>query len=218
MAGRETQCANALASIMEQTLPADEVYLYNNATARVDLTDNGKFYGLTFETEPCYYLTCDDDIIYPVSYIADMVAALDSFASGCIVTHHGRILGPPCPTYYRNPLSRFYAFTDPLRAATRLDVAGTGVSAFRTDHINPVSIVTDPRHKMTDLLISELAAMQGVRIIAIPRKTGYLRVQFISPDQTIFGGQHKADHVQAEIANRIYLTNKRKEHEQVHRA
>ena len=77
----------AMASLRDQV---DSIILYNNDEYTNDLTDNGKFYGLNFIEEPCYYFTCDDDIIYPATYVQDMIAKIEEY--GCIVTHHGRRL------------------------------------------------------------------------------------------------------------------------------
>jgi len=44
-----------------------------------DLTDNGKFYSLDTIKEPEYYLTCDDDIIYPPNYVETIKKAIDYY-------------------------------------------------------------------------------------------------------------------------------------------
>ena len=54
-----------------------------------DLTDNGKFYPLKNISQDEYYLTCDDDIIYPPDYVEEMIKLIDFHE--CIITYHGRI-------------------------------------------------------------------------------------------------------------------------------
>ena len=44
-----------------------------------NLTDNGKFLGLETLTKPEYYLTLDDDIVYPRNYARKTVENIDRF-------------------------------------------------------------------------------------------------------------------------------------------
>ena len=64
----------------------------------IDYTDNGKFYALDIITEPEYYFTLDDDLIYPPNYVQSTIKAIQRY--GCIVTHHGRVLNGEGLDYY----------------------------------------------------------------------------------------------------------------------
>ena len=59
--GREKALQKAIESLQYQ---CDEIIIYDNEV-NPNLTDNGKFYGLTLQDKPCYFFTCDDDLQYP---------------------------------------------------------------------------------------------------------------------------------------------------------
>jgi len=93
--GREKAVDTAINSLSNQV---DEIILYDNEV-NPDLTDNGKFYGLSLQKEPCYYFTCDDDLFYPSNYVETMIESIERL--GGIVTHHGRKLKGLYLSYYR---------------------------------------------------------------------------------------------------------------------
>lgn len=196
---RSSQLERSIESLRGQV---DEIIVYNNSH-NVDLTDNGKFYGLTMQNEPCYYLSCDDDIIYPPDYSANMVSAIDRH--NCIVTHHGRLLTGLNKDYYRGHIA--YRCLGSVGSEKRIDVAGTGVSGFRTDQFNPISVINDQRHRMSDLLFSLEAAKQNVPIFVLKHQTGWLKDIPVPKELTCFGMECGKNEVQNEIANEIYRLN-----------
>jgi len=193
--GREKALQKTLDSLAGQ---ADEIIVYDNER-NTDLTDNGKFYGLKNRTEECYFLTCDDDIIYPPTYVEDMVHAIDKHK--CIVTHHGRELRKNAKSYYHGHRS-FHC----MKANTveqYIDVAGTGVSGWKTSYFCPNDICEADDKRMSDLVFSLAATKAGKKIKVLKHKQGYLAAQNIPLSQTIYGMEHKRDHRQTEIANEI---------------
>jgi hypothetical protein len=177
----------------------DEIFVYDNSI-NDDLTDNGKFYGLTQITEPCIYLSCDDDIIYPPNYADLMKYWLERL--GGIVTHHGRTLKGIGLPYYIGHTT--HACMRSVYGAKRIDVAGTGVTAFRTDVFNPIDIIHSQDKRMSDLVFSLEAAKQNVPIHVVPHSTGYFKDQKVPQHMTCFGMEHKAPIRQGEIADEIY--------------
>lgn len=193
---RSEQLKQAVESLQGQV---DEIYIYNNSK-NVDLTDNGKFNALSQLNEPVYFLSCDDDIIYPPNYAESMVEAIDR--TGGIVTHHGRILVGMGKDYYRSHIT--YRFNSVVGVEKQIDVAGTGVAGFRTDVFNPVSIIHDPRHRMSDLLFSLEAAKQNVPITVLKHASGYLKSIHVPKELTCYGMEFGKNQVQNEIADEIY--------------
>ena len=196
---RSEQLKKAVESLANQV---DEIYIYNNSINN-DLTDNGKFFGLTKQTEPCYYLSCDDDILYPPDYSANIVSAIDRL--GCIVTHHGRLLTGLDKDYYRGHIS--YRCLGSVGTEKKIDVAGTGVAGFRTDQFDPSSVIMDSRHRMSDLLFSLEASKQKVPIIVLKHATGWLKDIPVPKELTCFGMEAGNNQVQNGIANEIYKLN-----------
>lgn len=200
MAGREKYLQKTIASLDKQV---DEIYLYDNAVSE-DLTDNGKFWGLTQINEPCYYFTCDDDIIYPPDYVRVMIEAIESFNGEAVVTLHGRqLLGLDRPYYTGHKAFRCLA----TEKAAVLDVCGTGVSAFRTDNINPVYQHACEYQRMSYLTFSHELAANKIPIQLIAHSSTWLQDQGVPEHLTCYGMEKKNAHQQMLIANEIYKLN-----------
>lgn len=182
----------------------DEIYLYNNSV-NDDLTDNGKFFGLTQVDEPCYYFSCDDDIIYPADYVRKMLVWLDRFNGNAVVTHHGRILRGTGKKYYTDHFA--YSCMRGVGGVRKIDVPGSGVSAFRTDKIYAWNIVRSPDYRMSDLLLGLEAAKQRVPVYILPHHKGYFQDMNVPTELTCFGMEHKNPKRQGEIADDIYRLN-----------
>lgn len=136
-----------------------------------NLTDNGKFHALDTLTEPEYYFTCDDDLVYPPDYVSKTIEAIQKF--GCIVTYHGRILEYVGVNYYEHHQCFHCMNTVPQNII--VDVAGTGVTAFDTRYFHPKGLSIDDRQRMSDLIFSLEVAKQNKRIGIISHHAGWLK-------------------------------------------
>lgn len=194
--GREKYLKKAVQSLVGQ---ADEIRIYDNEKRFIDLTDNGKFYFLHEYKEPIYYFTCDDDLLYPPTYIQDMVEAIDR--TGTIVTHHGRKLLGFDRSYYRE--HKAYQCLSSNTYEGLIDVAGTGVAGFRTDYFNP-DIWASSDKRMSDLVFSLEAARQGKKITLLKHEKGYIKYLNVPVNQTIHGQESRRETRQIEIANEIF--------------
>lgn len=163
--GREKSLKDTIISLEKQV---DEIFIYDNSIKK-DIKDNGKFFGLTQVKEPCYYLTCDDDIIYPEDYVKSIIEGIEKF--NCIVTHHGKNIKDG--NYLLN--SESYHFSVRNYSNKNLDVAGTGVSGFRTDYFNPVHLVENENFFVSDLLFAIEAKKQGKEIMLLTHKTNWIK-------------------------------------------
>jgi len=194
--GRENVLKRTIKSLMGQV---DEIRIYNNEKREIDLTDNGKFYFLQEYTEPIYYFSCDDDIVYPKTYIKDMIRSIEKHKT--IVTHHGRKLKGKGVGYYRGHLA--FRCTGKVESDKVIDVAGTGVTGFRTDYFNPVDIYKSEYKCMSDLVFSLQARKEGKVITVLQHKAGYLIAQELPLNKTIFGNNVNNDSVQSSLADEI---------------
>jgi hypothetical protein len=194
--GRQEYLKKAVASLAHQV---DEIRIYDNQVRPIDLTDNGKFFFLQEYKEPVYYFSCDDDLLYPPTYIQDMVEAIER-TSG-IVTHHGRYLRGKGLRYYSG--HKAYRCLNENRTETRIHVAGTGVTGFRTDYFNPVDIWQSEDKCMSDLVFSVEAARQGKKITVLKHEHGYIKYLDVPLSQTIFGTHRNKDTRQSELADLI---------------
>lgn len=201
MQGREKYLEQTIKSLSGQ---GAIIEVYENHKREIDYTDNAKFEPLHRYKEPIYFLSCDDDIIYPSTYVDDMKRAIDSYG---IVTHHGRILsGGIGANYYRgHTVIRCGAANSFLG---EVDVAGTGVTGFRTDIFNPINLYKSKLQRMSDLVFSLSVAQNKLSIIALPHPNDYFIIQDVPENQTIFGQYNKKCTVQNFVADEIIRIKK----------
>lgn len=194
--GREVAVKKAIESLIHQV---DEVILYDNEQ-NPNLYDNGKFYGLTMQNEPCYYFTCDDDLEYPPNYVERTIEAIEKYK--CIITHHGRLLKGLDLSYYRGHTG--FRCLDAVSFDGLIDVCGTGVTAFRTDYFNPVGLHNSEDVKMSDLVFSLEAKKQNKDIRIIPHAQGWIKHLPINFSNTIHATESRKELRQIQIANEIW--------------
>lgn len=194
--GRERSVKLACDSLSNQV---DDILLYDNEQGK-DLTDNGKFYGLELIKEPCYYFTCDDDLHYPSDYVATMIEAIER--TGTIVTHHGRKLRGLDRSYYRGHEN--FRCLDENTFEGRIDVCGTGVTAFRTDYFKPKNLHQHPLQKMSDIIFSYEAVKQGKDITILKHTNKWITHLPIDHSKSIHTTENKNELRQIHLANRIY--------------
>jgi hypothetical protein len=190
----------AVESLVHQ---ADEIIVYNNSNEAHDYTDNAKFHALTLFNEPVYYFSCDDDILYPSDYVSTMVEAIER--TGTIVTHHGRELLGLDRNYYRG--HKGFRCLDENNTEQIIDVAGTGVTAFRTDYFNPTEIYKAKDKRMSDLVFSLEAAQQGKEITILKHTKNWLKDLRVPQGLSIHFMERRNTR-QNELANEIYNVNR----------
>ena len=200
MKGRERNVVQAVESLMNNSVRPDDIVVYDNAIEPIDLTDNGKFFGLELYNEPVYYFSCDDDLIYPVDYIERTIECIEKH--GCIVTYHGRKLKGLGLNYYRG--HNGYRCLDTVPKDFELDVCGTGVTAFSTSYFNPKGIHRAEDKKMSDLVFSLEAAKHGKKIMHLAHKGGWIQYQPIPIEKTIYGMEVNKCERQNQLADEIF--------------
>jgi len=192
---RPDQLRKAVNSLIKQ---CDEVHIYDNSKAR-DYTDNAKFHHLSALREPCYYLSADDDIIYPNNYVQHTIELIEKYRT--IITYHGRILKAPVNSYYRG--HQVFDFRGEQPTDFFVHVGGSGVMAFRTDDFNPKEIYASKYLRMSDLVVSLEAKKQGKRIICAAHKQNWIIQQEVNGGiRQMFND--KNEHQQIELARLIY--------------
>ena len=163
-----------------------------------DLTDNGKFYGLSQLEEDEYYFTCDDDIIYPPTYARDTIEGINKFRT--IVTYHGRILLGEDISYYRD--HSFFHCANTVSGCFYLDVPGTGVTAFDTRYFKPKQIYKAPDLCMSDIIFGLEAKKKGKEVVILEHEAGYIKPQPV--EDSIYSKHSRNEARQIELANEIW--------------
>jgi glycosyltransferase involved in cell wall biosynthesis len=167
--GREELLKRTIESLDGQV---DKIIIYDNEV-NTDLTDNGKFYGLTLQKKACYYFSCDDDIIYPSNYIQHTIQAIEKY--NCIVTYHGRKLKGKGLEYYHGH-DAYSAFKN-VSQDMQIDIAGTGVTAFKTSYFNPIDLINSQYKKMSDVIFSLEAKKQNKKILMLTHGQEWIKEQ-----------------------------------------
>jgi len=121
-----------------------------------------------------YYFSIDDDLIYPPTYVEDMIEAIDNH--DCIVSLTGKWYGS-LPVYnWRTDFSvRVHCLKDWVENVI-VHVGGTGVMAFHTDFFD-LKFTDFKRKNMADIWVAKVAHEQDVPIMALPHKANYLKYQ-----------------------------------------
>lgn len=160
------------------------------------LGDSGKF----LEVDKCneYYFSTDDDLLYPPTYVADMIAKIKQYH--CIVTLHGKRFDNRPIISYRRSFSLNFHCLHTQKEDVELHVGGTGTMAFDTRFFKP-SIDRFLYKNMADIWLALQASEQNVKIMGIAHKNNYLK--YFVQQETIWR-TCKIDPYQTEIL-RIFL-------------
>lgn len=185
---------------------ADFIHLHVNSE-QYDIADNGKFKGLQILYKqndlPDYYLTVDDDLIYPRNYVKNVVKAIEQFNT--IVTYHGRKLTGTNRDYYKGHV--YFSCLQEVDDNVRVDVPGTGCTGFRVRDFNPYYLADDPQLYMSDLLFAREAAKQQKKITILKHPKTYFKYQDIPKDLTIYERFKDNCEAQNKLADEIYNLN-----------
>ena len=200
---RPNELKHTLESLNEQTVKADLIHVHDNSK-EIDYTDNAKFIILNHLPDEVYFFSCDDDILYPEDYIEKTIEAIDKHKT--IVTYHGRNLRGKGLNYYHDHSA--FRCDQSFIETKKIDVCGTGVTAFRTDYFNPKDIYKAEDKCMSDLIFSLEAIKQGKEITHIGHYGNWIIPQ-INSGSTIYDRFNKDCSRQNEIADEIItLKNK----------
>jgi hypothetical protein len=161
------------------------------------LGDAGKFMFLNYYDG--YYLTCDDDLIYPETYAKDMINAIDKYG---VVTHHGRSFESfPIDSYYRTVSKHKIRCLSENPTLKTVQFGGTGVMGFHTKTIRP-NMNIFKRANMADIWMGICCNHFNIKIHALPHNEGYIKYQQV--DGTIWDSKHKDDKHETDIVNNYF--------------
>jgi glycosyltransferase involved in cell wall biosynthesis len=163
------------------------------------LGDAMKFYML--DKSDGYYLTIDDDLIYPPNYVEHMIAKCKEYGNTRVMTLHGRNFASfPITSYYRSATER-YACLNAVKKNVIVQFGGTGVMCFHTD-LFKLGIDYFMAPNMADVWIGRYCLDNKIEILCLRHESGFIK--YIPQKTTIYDQESNNDGLQTEIANVIY--------------
>ncbi len=120
-----------------------------------------------------YVATCDDDILYPKTYLADLIEGVKW--NDCLVSFHGRILPDlPIHSYYRHRKTVYHC-RETVTKDVFVDIIGSGVAMYeRRRMLQMQRLYQCVKHpNMTDIYMSWLAKISGVARCVLKHNADY---------------------------------------------
>lgn len=154
----------------------EKIKVYQSQSEIGDLNDAGKFYKA--ERIKGYHLTIDDDIVYPVDYVKNIIKWVNFYNKKAVISLHGRIYGKLPIEDFRNSKTPFYEGFNCLQKvieSKKIDVAGSGVMAYHTSLIK-FSITNFLMRSMSDIWVAILCNRYNVPIYVIPHEKNYINM------------------------------------------
>jgi len=168
------------------------------------ITDNekGDAYKFTnLNISDGYFLTIDDDLIYPENYTKYVIDKIEEYNRKSIITFHGRSFNEfPINSYY-NVKTNVSHFKSRLNEDIKVQFGGTGVMGFHTDLLK-LDLNYFKYPNMADIWIGKYAKERSIDIVCSKRKKNFILQQDI--DESIYGSYNRGDEIQTEIVNSIY--------------
>lgn len=137
-----------------------------------------------------YYLTCDDDIIYPWDYVGWMIQGIEEHNQDALCSFHGREIdinkNHRIPSYHKCYKKRYHCGNE-TTAGGKIHIPGTGVGGFHSSLFPTLSIKDFKTANMADLWLGKYCNDRHIPVHCLPHKMEWIKVQDVSG--TIFS-QH----------------------------
>lgn len=150
----------------------EKIEVYSSIDTGVDMGDAGKFYKVQ-EYDNSYYLSIDDDLIYPSDYVSNIINNLNKYNNDVIISHHGRTLKPDAKSYYNDAIIKLKCL-NLVNNYQEVQFGGTGVMGFHTNKIKlNFNMFKEPN--MADIWVGLYAIENKIPIIVAPHNEGWIK-------------------------------------------
>jgi len=175
-----------------------DVNFFSSQEIYNDLGDTGKF---LFQNKKDYYLTCDDDIIYPSNYSKRIIDGIEKY--NCIVGFHGSIISNDEDYYKRKNKIHF---SQELNVCKSVNILGTGVMGFdNSKYIFPFNILITKN--MSDIYIAEYANNNSFNLMCLSKEKNWIIPQNV--ENNIYDSSKNKDGTSLDNSNYINKIIKR---------
>lgn len=168
-------------------LSEEEAQLSSDAIG--DLGDSGKFYWFNDKTglDHTHYLTVDDDLGYPLNYVAALVEEFDARDGRAIVGVHGSTFSLPIENFVTSRDERF-RFYENLNRARTVHILGTATTLLSRETID-LSLDDFSMRNAADLQLAIAAQRQRVPMVALARYNNWVTEERLGPTQDFLYGR-----------------------------
>lgn len=190
---------------------SDKVWFLDGPNHFGDLGDAGKFVMVTDEVRPnehAYFISVDDDIVYPPTYVPYFASKIDEYMGEKIVGIHGKIIGGKVSSYYRDRNNiTWYHHLKQLDHDKRVHLLGTGLMGFRLDI--PLAMTIDDLRKQprnaADIHMAVRAQEEGIGMVCIAHHAHFVSLSLYIDHMkdTIFARHANNDAPHTELVNSI---------------
>jgi len=152
-----------------------------------------------------YYLTIDDDLIYPPNYVDHMITRCNEFSNKRVITLHGRKFSKePIKSFYSSHVEFYHCLRYQKRDAF-IHFGGTGVMCFHTSLMKiPITYFEHPN--MADVWVGKYCFENNIEVLSIAHNKDFLIYQ--PQKTTIFDSESNSDKIQTKIVNDLFNQNK----------
>jgi len=152
-----------------------------------------------------YISICDDDIIYPPNYLSVLIESVNKYNT--IVSCHGRTLKKTKAVNYYKHANRVYHCMRDVNNDVEVDILGAGACLFKRDLLPINNFYKSIKYaNMGDIYISYLAKKEGLKIIVIAHKEGWLQHKAIEVgDNYIYDNCKNDCQIQTNFINKLFL-------------
>jgi glycosyltransferase involved in cell wall biosynthesis len=185
------------------TVPAflrgnSKISITRSQSVKPDYRDNAKFLKYDHYKKShgeIFYLTIDDDIVYPADYVIYHMRVSEAFGRRCVTGLHGVVYNENPGRYFGN--RRVYHYEkDVLKSHVLVNCLGTGTTGFYSScfaSMNPRQWVPSG---MVDIHFSVMAKTANVPLVCMARNPGWLRDSVESDKSpTLYGELQSKDHL-----------------------
>ena len=164
-----SQCDKVVVALNGYDHFPQELSRYSNVECHLldnSLGDGAKF--LTVADTQGYYLSLDDDLLAPPTFVEDLISGIDRY-NGC-VSFHGKTYKPPFRTF-KKPTAVHRCLSG-VSLDVQVDFIGSGCAGFHTDRLK-LSIDMFKIPNMADVWLSQACTRQMIPMYALAHDRGY---------------------------------------------
>lgn len=158
-----------------------------------------KFFGFDVADPDSYFLTFDDDIIYPPNYSRALINGIDRYSRQAVVGYHGmKFIQFPVTDFYSQ--RRMYQYFQKVDLDKQLDIIGSGVSGCYVATLKQKGFsnkTLSHTSNMTDDVLSKFCRDNQIKMVCLQHRAQWIRIMpGTQDDDATWKVAHANNHIQ----------------------